>query len=218
MLRRPSLPRLAAAASLAAMSACAGSRSQGPLQPVDPAQAVGVAPGEAAAEVAGVAVRLEVGSWRGRPPDLEMRLTPVDVVVQNGSGRSIRVGPEAFALHVGGKRLRVLDRGEVNRAIAGLTGFRRRPAAPRIGAVGGPTFPGYDTPGPGSRRNDPIPPPDQWYPTQLPSGTLASGEQTAVLLFFDTPARSLQQATFELDVVAEDGTPLGTIRVPYERG
>jgi hypothetical protein len=221
MTHRPSLPRLAAAASLAAMAACAVSRSAGPLQPADPAQAVDGAPGEATAEVAGVRMRAEVGSWRGRPPDLEQRLTPVDAVVENASGRPIRLGPEAFALLVDGRRLRVLDRREVSRALADLAGFRRPPPA-RIGAVGGPTFPGYDSPGdptgPGSRQGTPVPPADEWYASQLPSGTLASGERTAVLLFFDTPARGLRRATFALDVVAADGTPVGTIRIPYDRG
>jgi hypothetical protein len=221
MVHRPSLARLAAFASLAATASCAGPRSAGPLQPANPAQAVGGAPGEAAAEVAGVQIHVEVGSWRGRPPDLEQRLTPVDVVIQNGSGRSIRVGPEAFALVVGERRLRVLDRREVNRALADLAGFRR-PPPPRIGARGGPTFPGYDAPGdptaPGSGPSRAVPPADEWYASQLPSGTLESGAQTAALLFFDAPARSLSRATFEVDVVAEDGTPMGTLRIPYERG
>jgi hypothetical protein len=223
MTHRSSLPRLAAVASLAAMASCAGSRSAAPLEPQDPSQAAGGAPGAAAAEVAGVQTQVEVGHWRGRPPDLEQRLTPVDVVVQNASGRPVRLGPESFALVVGDRRLRALDRREVNRALADLTGFRR-PPPPRAGtgAVGGPTFPGYDAPGdpngPGSRQATPVPPAGQWYASQLPSGTLANGARTAVLLFFDAPARGLTRATFELDVVADDGTRLGTIRIPYGRG
>ena len=122
----------------------------------------------------------------------------------------------------GDARWRVLDQDAVSRALAGLTGFRR-PPPPRSGAVGGPTFPGYDNPrpyGPGSAAppSSPVPPANQWYASQLPSATLEPGETTSVLLFFETPARTLQSATFEIALVAGDGARLGTIALPFRKG
>jgi hypothetical protein len=146
----------------------------------------------------------------------------VDVTLANGGARAIRVGPEAFRLVTStGAALRVMTQDEVSAALRGLSGFRPRPA-PQTGAVGGPTFPGYDPADPygprsGAPSNAPVPPPGAWYPSQLPSGTLASGRQTSMLLFFDTSARSLAGATFVVEVVDDAGTPVGTARLAFAR-
>lgn len=211
----------AVALALAVLAACSGGGARR-LRPADPAQAVEGAPGAARAEVDRVIVRATLGGWRGQPRDLELRLTPVDVTIANGLDRAIRVGPEAFRLVTSsGSALRVLARDEVASALRDLAGFRPRPA-PRAGAVGGPTFPGYDGaadphgPGPAS-PGAPVPPPGQWYGTQPPSGTLAPGSRTSLLLYFDTPARSLAAATLEVEIVDAGGAAIGTARLPFAR-
>ncbi len=196
-----------------AIAACAGGSRE--LRAADPAQALEGASNEAQGEVEHVAVRVAVGGWRGQPRDLEQRLTPVDVTVSNGSGKEIRLGPEAFKLvKAGGTALRALDQNAVTRALDDLAGFGTRPAPRR-----GETFPGYDSPRPGTgtRPGAPVPPPGSWYFSQLPSGTLAPGRQTSMLLFFDVPARTLAAAAFEVQVVDAAGAPLGVVRIPFTR-
>jgi hypothetical protein len=213
--------RAFAAALLTGLAACASGGSR-QLRAADPAQAVEDAPNAARAEVDRVVLRATLGGWRGQPRDLELRLTSVDVTIVNGLDRRLRIGPEAFTLvTASGQRLRVLTQDEVSTALGDLAGFRPRPS-PRAGAVGGPTFPGYDSPsphGPGSRSpaNAPVPPAAQWYDAQLPSGTLEAGGGTSLLLFFDTPARSIASATFEVELVDAAGTTVATVRLPFAR-
>lgn len=221
--RPPRITPLAAAALLLAAAGLAACGSPRALRAADPGQALDGTPNEAQAELDRVIVRVALGQWRGQPRDLEQRLTPVDVVVRNESGRTLRLGPEAFGLVKSGKRLPPLRETEVSRAMAELHGLRSAPQrGPRSGAVGGPTFPGYDDPqpyGPGSSSpaGYPVPPPDSWYKSQPISATLPSGKTTGLLLFFDAPARTLQDVVFEVELDGTDGAHLGTIRIPFER-
>jgi hypothetical protein len=214
----PSVLLVLLAAGLSA--ACAGSR---PLQAIDPGQAISSAPNEAQAEVAGVTVRAMLGGWRGNPKTLEQRLTPVDVTVHNGTRSVIRLGPEAFTLETPSGRQHVLTQDEAAFALADL-GERRQPRfGPRVGAVGGPAFPGYDAPGdpwaPTNRppAGAPVPELSKWYDAQPASGTLGPGQTTSVMLFFGTPARSLARATFDVKLVDDQGAELGEVKMPFAR-
>ncbi len=191
-----------------------------PLQATDPSQAIDGAPNEAQAELSGVTVHATIGGWRGQPRTLEQRLTPVDVTVLNSSKRVIRIGPEAFTLQTPGGPQRVLTQDEAAQLAADTSPGMYRP---RVGAVGNPTFPGYDSPGdptaPWNRspRGTPVPPLSQWYDSQAPGGTLSPGSQTSIMLFFGTPAHSLASATFEVELVDVQGNALGTVRLPFAR-
>jgi hypothetical protein len=202
------------------VAACAGAK---PLQAIDPGQAISGAPNEAQAEVAGVTVRAMLGGWHGNPKTLEQRLTPVDVTVHNGSRSVIRLGPEAFTLDTPNGPQRVLTQDEAAFALRDLGEARRPRYGPRIGAVGGPSFPGYDSPSdprsPLSRSPPGAPEPalSQWYDNQSMSGTLAPGQTTSVMLFFGTPARTLGRATFGVALVDEQGTQLGVVQMPFSR-
>jgi hypothetical protein len=216
-MRAASLPLIPLAVIAAA---CAGAQ---PLQAIDPAQAIGGAPNEAQAEVAGVTVRAAVGGWHGNPKTLEQRLTPVDVTLHNASRTTIRVGPEAFTLQTPNGPQRVLTQGEAATALRDLGERRQARYGPRIGAVGGPAFPGYDAPGdprsPFSRSPLGAPEPElsQWYDNQSMSGTLAPGQTTSVMLFFGTPARTLGRATFEVQLVDDQGARIATVQMPFGR-
>jgi hypothetical protein len=215
-MRAPRFPSIAALA----LAACA---RVGPLQATDPDQAIDAGANEAQTDLAGVTVHAAIGGWKGRPKDLEQRLTPVDVTVRNTSGRTLRLGPEAFTLRTPSGANRALDQGEVAVALRDVADSYPGYRGPRVGAVGGPAFPGYDTPGdpygPGSRSPGrvPLPPPSQVYRTQPMSGTLANGATTSILLFFGTPARTISTATFEVDLVDESGQRLGTAKMPFGR-
>jgi hypothetical protein len=218
-MRVPSVPALSAALSLLACARVA------PLQAVDPTQAIEGVGNEAQAEVAGVTARVQIGGWRGRPQDLEQRLTPVDVTLHNLSGHTVRIGPEAFVLQTPSGTRRALDQAEVAWQLRQGSGPRdHRVGGPRVGAVGGPTFPGYDSgtnpyaPWARSPPGSPVPAASQFYDMQSPAGTLANGAKTSILLFFGTPVRSLLSATFEIELVDdESGAQLGTLRLPFAR-
>lgn len=196
-----------------------------PLQAVDPNQAIEGLANEAQAEVAGVTVRAQIGGWRGRPKDLEQRLTPVDVTLHNLSRRTVRIGPEAFALQTPSGTRRALDQPEVAWQLQELVGPKEYGPGSRrrVGAVGGPTFPGYDSPtnpySPFARSppGAPTPAASQFYDMQTPAGTLPHGAKTSILLFFGAAARTLSTATFEVALVDENGTSLGTVRMPFAR-
>lgn len=188
-----------------------------PLQATDPSQVIDGAPNEAQAEVAGITVRAAIGGWRGNPRTLEQHLTPVDVTVQNATLHRLRLGPEAFTLRTPGGPHRVLTRDEA----ANLAPSDRR-YRPRVGTVGGSTFPGYDTPGDptgpfSGSASAPVPQLSRWYASQPADATLGPGGTTSIMLFFGTPARALGSATFEVELVDEQGTALGTVRLPFSR-
>jgi hypothetical protein len=194
-----------------------------PLQAVDPAQVVAGAPNEAQAELAGVTVHATIGGWRGEPKNLEMRLTPVDVTVQNSSNRTIRLGPEAFTLQTPSGARRAIPQNEAAWLLRDIFERDKDRFGPRIGAVRGPTFPGYDSPdnpnAPWARSppGTPVPALARWYETQPAAGTLLPGTRASIMLFYGTPTRSLASATFEVELVDEQGTALGTVRLPFAR-
>jgi hypothetical protein len=216
-MRTPSLPLLSA--SLLAV-ACA---RVGPLQAADPAQVIDGAPNEAQAELAGVTVHATIGGWRGEPHTLEQQLTPVDVTVLNGSNRPIRLGPEAFQLRTPAGPQRALSQSEAARRLRDLAERRDDRYGPRVGAVRGPTFPGYDAPGdPDSPRTSrargaPTPQLGQWYASQTAAGTLPPGGRTSIMLFFGTPTNTLASATFEVALTDDRGEELGKLSLPFAR-
>ncbi len=213
-------PRAALAFAAAIASACAGG-SGGSLQAANPAQAVGGAPGEAQAELSGVTVQVLIGGWRGQPRDLEQRLTPVDVTIRDLSGKALVLGPEQFTLVSGSTRYTVLDSIGAERALRDLAGFRRAPP-PSTGTRGTGSFPGYSGPPPtdptiGMQPGQPVAAVGQWYAPQLISGQLENGRQTSFLLFFDVPARTLGDTTFEVVLRDDKGESLGVLQIPFSR-
>jgi len=50
------------------------------------------------ADVGGVHVTVRSDSWRGSPRDLEYRMTPLEISIENSSGRSLRLVYENFEL------------------------------------------------------------------------------------------------------------------------
>ncbi len=212
---------LAAALALAAAACATGHAASGRLRPVDPGQAVQGQPSEALVAIGPVAFRVAIGGWRGQPANLEQRLTPVDVVVANGGDRPVDIGPGTFRLETStGATLAVLTADQVSASLRDLPGYRPMPA-PLVGAVGGPTFPGWGAPGPyapgAGPPRFPVPPPDQWYATQPASGTLGPGQQTALLLFFETPGATLAGGALDVRLTDAHGTPIGAARIPFAR-
>ncbi len=197
------------AAALAPL-ACAGTRGSGPLRPADEAQAAQGEPLAGHVDAAGVSIVARIGSWRGWPRDLEQRVTPVALTVMNHTARTVRIAPETFSLAVGRSRYTPMSQVEVSRAISDLAGFRSR--RPPFQPPGTPGFDPFTSP-----RNVPVPGSGDWQGAFDVSGTLSPGERLQTVLYFDTPAVSLREASLEASVVDDSGAKLADVRLPFAR-
>jgi hypothetical protein len=210
--------------------ACACVTVLPPFQPADPAQAIPNEPDAAAGTVAGVRITVRPGSWTGWPYDLEEHLTPVEIVIENGSGRPLEVRPHLFGLVVpNGFRHDALDAQAMRRRFA--------PAPPSVafhyGFYGVYPWPGFYRPWTryypymwwGFLPGEVYPlPPYAYYRPPLPApaetaldGTLENGGHVSLLLFFPVPATSLQALSFDARLVDASGQPIGNLRVPFVR-
>jgi hypothetical protein len=216
---RPALP------ILLTLAACAHAPTR--FLPAGPEYAVEGYPAVASAQASGVRVTVHAGDWQGTPSDLEERLTPVEVHVENDSGRVVRVGPEDFGLLAqNGFHYQALDPREVQR----LAGPYRAAGPVYVGVYGAYPWPGFwhrrhlhPYPyawwgwwGPPAVAYWP-PPPEPPPPPPAPRGTLRSGGDISLLLFFPVPARSLSTAELTARFVDEAGAPVASVRVPLVR-
>jgi hypothetical protein len=90
---------LTAVVALAALTHCATNQ----IKPGPGAQVV--PPGVATASASGVRLWVDGNAWKGRPSDLPDVLTPIYVVIENRSGRPLRVMHAQFQL-IGASRFR----------------------------------------------------------------------------------------------------------------
>lgn len=213
---------------VSATLAVAGCAHAPPLRPAIPEQVV---PGDAraaTAEVAGVRVTVRADDFGGWIGDLEDAATPVAITVENDSGRAIRVRPRLFALigptgfryePLGRREVRALVRSHEGYGYYGYPGFY--PGF--YGGFGGPWWgwPGaYPFFGWGVYWAPPPPaaPPSVSAGTRQPSGILQDGGDIDLLLFYPVPAGKLDSAIVQATLVAQDGTRLGIVQVPFVRG
>jgi hypothetical protein len=87
--------------ALAAVLLAAGCVTETKLQPLPAAQTT--QGGSAVAEDQGVRLVADGDAWKGTPSNLERIVTPVEVRIENQSGRPLRIQYEGFVL-VGGSR------------------------------------------------------------------------------------------------------------------
>ncbi len=208
---------------LLALTACVHAGAQ--FYPVRPDEVVAGQPQAATAADAGVRLTVHAGDWRGSPDDLEDRLTPVEAYVENDGGRAIRIGTEHFGLlGPNGFRYQALDAQAVQAAFASAS----RGSVVYVGAYGAYPWPGFWRP---YRHNFyPYmgwgwygPPPDAWVtmpsapPPPTPRGTLDSGGNVSLLLFFPVPARRLGAMEISMTVEDTSGARLGVVRVGLSR-
>ncbi len=213
--------RTAIAATLL-LAACATT----PLRPADPAQAVANDRSAATAVAAGIRVVVRPGAWQGYRGDIDEYLTPVEVAIQNGSGRAIQVRPSAFSLFTpGGFRYEALSPEDVRHALGPWRGAVYGYGYSFYGAypVGGPFYPwgggwagwwGYG--------------PHPWWgavpysgyavPAKaFAKGTLDPGGSATVLLLFPVPATELNALELDATFADTSGTKLADLRVPFVR-
>jgi hypothetical protein len=221
-------PAAIASAALLAI-ACAHPAAFGPALPE---QSVPGHPGVATGEAAGARITARAGGWNGWPENLQDRLTPVQVTIENRSGRALRIRPEEFGLVApNGFRYAAMSPAEVRHAVAELAhdyygaawsaGFYWGPAW--TWGWYGPPWPWYGpwfgidvypyAYGPWPRY-----PPSSDLPQPGPQGTLHDGGQVTAQLFFPVPAQNLPQLELVANLVDDaTGERFGTIRIPFLR-
>jgi hypothetical protein len=222
------------------MLVMAGCIPETQLQPRSDAHSLAGDTSAAVAEGAGVRLIADGAAWKGHPGNLERRMTPVEVRLENQSGRALNVQYELFDL-VGESRFHysALSPMEIERAPdAGPTcvaGYM--PAyswglswgwGPGWGWNGSPWYPWW--PGP---YYDPFYPPPYWSPPYarceeplptedmvkraLPEGRLENGGTIAGFLYFQGVADRERQVILQARLVdANTGERLGALTIPFQ--
>ncbi len=215
-----------ALSTLALLSSCA---TLPPLHVSDPAQAVRGDHEVGGTEAAGLKLIVRAGGWRGWPADLQDRLTPIELSLQNQGGTPLRIQPALFEIDLpSGRRYSALAPGDLARVLrsysrpedstlalnSGWNDLDR--GAQSRGASRGYypyAWPGLRGPAPITRETRFLGP----DPRPSPEGVLEPGDQATVVLFFDVPADKVQGFIFQAQVESEAGERLGTGRVAFAR-
>lgn len=224
---------------LAAGVLAAGCVTPTTLRP--PATAPTTRTGQPLAEGEGVRLVASGDAWRGNPRYLENVVTPVEVRLENQSGRPLRIAYEDFTL-VGGSRfeyaaLTLFELREEGESAVGGSGLDGR--EPRVRAwVGSPlrwgmSGRGWNAWGPGwygPGWYDPFfgggwyaRPAPQPLPTEdmvrraLPRGTLPPGGTLTGFLYFQNVGEREGQVTLQARLVdARTGETFGTLSIPFD--
>jgi hypothetical protein len=213
------------------------------LQPRADAKSLAGDPSAAVAEAAGVRLIADGAAWNGDPSNLEGRLTPVAIWLENNSGRTLTIRYSSFDLQ-GGSRFQYAALGPVNmRNVAEaqprcVTGY-----APGYWSLGfgwgwGPFYgarygypwaapwgpsPYYDPfyapfygPTPYVQCDKPLPTQDM-VQRALPAGTLENGGSVSGFLYFQGVSARERQVTLQASLVdASTGQPFAQLAIPFQ--
>lgn len=213
------------------------------LQPRPDARSLAGEPSAAVAEAQGVRLIADGAAWKGHPSNLERRLTPVEVRLENHSGRTLSIRATSFDL-LGESRfqyaalepLKMKDADEAQpRCVAAYTpGYWRLNAGWAWGPHRGwrhgspwrtPWWPNpyydpfYDPfygPAPYVRCDEPLPTKDMMQ-RALPEGTLENGGTISGFLYFQGVGERERQVTLQARLVdATTGEPFGQLSIPFQ--
>lgn len=223
---------------LMVMAACI---PEAQLQPRPDARSLAGDTSAAVAETAGVRLIADGAAWKGHPGNLERRLTPVKVFLENRSGRTLSIRPGLFAL-VGESRFQyaalspqeqVHEGGPVCTAgympmyswgvYAGWGPFIGWPRHapwhtwwPGPYSYWDPFYGPWYGPPPYVRCEEPLPTKDM-RARALPEGTLENGGTVAGFLYFPKVTDRERQVLLQAQLVdANTGEALGVVRIPFE--
>jgi hypothetical protein len=190
-----------------------------------PAPGAALVPGRghgAAGEAAGVRVIARTEAWRGFPMDLDRRVTPVLLTIENGSGRPLRLRYEQLALAApGGPGLAARDPYEIDGYVSEPIAAFPRPApfyGPRFGfhPFYSPFFwdPWWYEPWP-VYRTVALPTGDM-VGQALREQTLDAGARVTGFVYFDRVDDDVKAYDFTLRLVdARSGEAFGTVAIPF---
>ncbi|PTL81366.1 hypothetical protein [Vitiosangium sp. GDMCC 1.1324] len=186
-----------------------GCSTSGRLLPT-PAPEVVVSTDGRIAAIASNGVRLvaSADTWKGNPSDLENALTPVELILENTSGRNLRVEYADFAL-VGEARYAAIQPQSLSRPATSA----HVPVAP----------PSYSPYGHLSRESQPtcltcsagLPTADMLR-LAFPEGLLKDESSWSGFLYFQLLGAHERQVTLQARLVdASTGEAFGTLRIPF---
>jgi hypothetical protein len=228
------------AVALLMMAGCAAETK---LRPAPEAGVLQNNQGGAITEQQGVRLIANGSAWKGQPSNLERRLTPVSVRLENQSPRALRVQYSAFSLVGQESRFRYgalpplslrqnmssvgsLEQGTLSDsavvAFGGAVPVRgpyrygpRRGWSPWYGPWGSPFY------GPGpypyvERCEEPLPTADMLN-NALPEGTLEPGGRLQGFLYFQGVGQREDAVTLQMKLVdVETGESFGALDIPFQ--
>jgi hypothetical protein len=223
-----------------ALMVVAGCIPEARLQPQPSARTLAGDTSAAVAEAAGVRLVADGDSWKGHPSNLERRLTPVEIRVENHSGRPLSIRYALFDL-TGESRFQyaaipLLNLDEVASdnsplCVAGYSpgywsarrawGWRRGWRGPwdrpwRPNPYYDPFYDPYYPGRPYVRCEQPLPT-QEMLDEALPEGTLENGGAVSGFLYFQGVAERERQVTLHARLVdAATGESFGELRIPFE--
>ncbi|WNG50796.1 hypothetical protein F0U60_46715 [Archangium minus] len=200
---------------LCSLAGC--SADKGRLRPIEAPQVILSSDGRvAAAEDGGVRLVASGDSWKGNPFDLVRYLAPVEVVLENNSGRTLRIQYEDFEL-VGEAHYAAL----APHTLAGLepssgSGVRMPSPPPTYSPYGRfneePRVNCYTCPPSGASRL----PSEDMLRMAFPEGILKDGSSWTGFLYFQNPGAHERRATLQARLVdATTGERFGTLSIPF---
>ncbi len=200
-------------------------------------------PGDTSAAVAeahGVRLIADGAAWKGRPGDLERRMTPVEVRVENHSGRTLNIRYANFDL-LGASRFhyaalspeRIQESGNAQpQCVAAYTpgywglygawgprwGWRHNTPwrYPWPGPYYDPFWDPFYGPAPYTRCEEPLPTRDMTE-RALPEGTLEDGGTVSGFLYFQGIGDRERQVILHAQLVdAKTNQPFGELSIPFQ--
>ncbi len=221
-----------------AVGLIAGCIPEARLQPVPEARSLAGDTSAAVAEAHGVRLIADGAAWQGSPSNLERRLTPVEVRLENQSGRPLSIRYELFDVEGGtrfhyaalspldmkeardDRRSRLCAVSDPGREWMSPKEWTRRAwgHAPWRPDWYNPFYEPYYDPfyRPLVRCEEPLPTRDM-LEQALPEGTLENGGTVAGFLYFQGVAERERQVTLQARLVdARTGEALGTLRIPFQ--
>ncbi|MBN9681047.1 hypothetical protein JYJ93_01280 [Corallococcus sp. NCSPR001] len=219
----------------------AGCAAETKLRPLPEAGILQGGKSSAITEEAGVRLTADGSAWQGSPSDLERRVTPVYVRLENHGERPLRLQYKDFALVGQESRFRYSALAPLSLRRASSSRDTEEPASirPAVYPAGGVWVGGrygyapwrgwgpgwYGGPwGWGSPFYGPYPyyyeqplPTEDMLNNALPEGTLEPGGTQEGFLYFQGVAHRENAVTLQLNLVdAQTGEPFGSMGIPFQ--
>jgi len=219
-----------------AIGLMAGCIPEARLQPLPEARSLAGDTSAAVAEAHGVRLVADGASWEGYPKNLERRLTPVQVRLENHSGRALRIQYEHFDVE-GSTRfhyaavppLSLDENSDGSSAVCSASawpreyrwgwygrGWEPRPFRP---LWSNPFYDPYYDPfySPQHMRCETPLPTKDMLEQALPEGTLENGGTVAGFIYFQSIGKREQQVTLQAQLVdARTGESFGRLSIPFQ--